>query len=60
MTKEQETALRRVNERHQVEADFDTFKASASPLLGGDGYLLVQGGIYFNSVDSGLWLGIES
>jgi hypothetical protein len=53
MTKEQETALRRVHERHQVEADFETFKTSASPLIGGDGCLLVQ-------VDSGLWLGIET
>ncbi len=52
MTKEQETALRRVHERHQVEADFDTFKASASPLLGGDGCLMVQVG--------SMWLGIET
>jgi len=52
MTSEQETALRRVYERHQLEADFERFKASATPLLGGDGCLMVQVG--------SMWLGIET
>ena len=53
MTKEQETALRRLWEtRWEIETDFNTFKATAQPMLGGGGCLMVHVG--------SLWLGIET
>ena len=56
MTKEQETALREVHERWEIETDFDTFKATARPLLGGGGCLMVHVG----SPSNPMWLGIET